>query len=112
VPYKDNADQKAYYKANRRKILTRSRNRQNLVRYGLTPEALALLVRTQTACPICSRPLVWDGPKFSKPHVDHDHETGKVRELLCGRCNVGLGSFDDDPAKLLRGAQYLVKHRK
>lgn len=116
MPYKDRKkyleSQRAYYQRDKIKYGLRARKRQYLARYGLTEEALAALVRTQTACPICDRPLVWDGPKFSKPHVDHDHATGKVRELLCGRCNVGLGSFDDDPTKLLRAAQYLVKHGK
>lgn len=39
--------------------------------------------------------------------VDHCHTTGAVRGLLCRRCNVGVGYFDDDPARFLRAAQYL-----
>lgn len=114
MPYKDRKKyleyQRRRYERNREAYGRAARISQYKHRYGLTPEALALLQQTQTHCPICGRALVWDGPKFSKPHVDHDHATGKVRGLLCGRCNVGLGSFDDEPARLLRAAEYLARN--
>jgi hypothetical protein len=53
-------------------------------------------------CPICSVPL--DGVVVV---MDHDHETGKKRGLLCDPCNKGLGFFRDDPNILTRAAEYL-----
>ena len=40
-------------------------------------------------------------------HVDHDHETGKIRGLLCHACNIVLGLVKDDPDRLRLLANYL-----
>lgn len=42
-------------------------------------------------------------------HVDHDHETGKVRALLCSHCNTTLGKMNDDPVLLRKAADYLER---
>jgi hypothetical protein len=101
---------RAYYKANRERILASSRRyrvetgfnrKQHLKRYNLTPdEYQVLLVKQNGVCAICRRPP-WG--KRNVLMVDHDHETGKVRGLLCSTCNVGLGALHDD-AELLRVA--------
>lgn len=42
--------------------------------------------------------------------VDHNHETGKVRNLLCRVCNRALGLFKDSPQLLRKAAEYLERH--
>ena len=40
--------------------------------------------------------------------IDHNHSTGQVRALLCGKCNRGLGLFEDNPSLIRKAASYLV----
>ena len=76
-------------------------------RFGIEPDAVtALLIASCGVCSICLRPFT---PR--EPILDHCHDTGKVRTLLCNRCNSGLGMFQDDPARMRRAAKY-VEHFK
>src|SRR6266508_7031334 len=61
----------------------------------------ALLESQGGGCAICG-----DVPK-GRLVVDHEHETGRVRGLLCSACNVALGFFKDDPRRLASAANYL-----
>ncbi len=54
-------------------------------------------------CAICGK-----RPGKVSLHVDHDHETGEVRGLLCVGCNNALGQFRDDLELLARASDYLV----
>src|SRR5512144_407165 len=72
--------------------------------YRLTHEKFsALLLKQEGRCGICREPLKLD----RDTHVDHDHETGEVRGLLCSSCNCGLGFFRDDQQVLLKATEYL-----
>jgi hypothetical protein len=74
--------------------------------YGITPEGIAVLREAQCGrCAICSEPLT----KGHGCHVDHDHVTGKVRGLLCGKCNTGIGMLHDSPALVAAAFGYLSK---
>jgi hypothetical protein len=69
--------------------------------YGITPEQFdTMLLQQGGACAICRETI-------AKPHVDHDHKTGRVRGILCANCNVGLGMFGDDVKSLRSAIAYL-----
>ena len=64
------------------------------------------LKEQNNCCAICKR----HESKFKKKlHVDHDHKTGKVRDLLCAGCNVDVSVVED---RLKELQEYLNKHRK
>jgi len=44
--------------------------------------------------------------------IDHNHETGKIRALLCSNCNVGLGMFHDDIVLFKKAISYIKKHNE
>jgi hypothetical protein len=58
-------------------------------------------------CLICGRGEL----EISDWHVDHDHQTGKLRGILCAGCNKGLGHFRDDPDVLVKAAEYVINMR-
>lgn len=74
-------------------------------RYGITAaDADAMLEAQDGLCAICRA--------APAAHVDHDHESGAVRALLCFNCNGGLGQFKDEPAVLRAAADYVEEHRR
>lgn len=99
-------------KSYKRQYRTSARNRENrFSKYGLTPAGVLLMLEYQKyACLICRSKLLLGSSRKGNPtslNIDHDHKTGKVRGLLCQRCNRGLGQFLDDHKLLRQAAQYL-----
>lgn len=90
----------------------RHRRRSHLKRrYGITEEEYNKLLADQGgACAIC-RVRAEDSRGF-RPHIDHCHETGRVRGILCGMCNQGIGNLRDDPEILRNATAYLLAHRE
>ncbi len=80
--------------------------------YGITPRDYnKMLEESGGVCEICgTNPK--DLPK-NRQHlcVDHDHETGEIRGLLCHHCNTGLGQFRDDVSYLKSAIRYLTLER-
>lgn len=84
------------------------RNFELLRKYGITSAQYDELLAAQNGvCAICRGPSV-DGSALA---VDHCHETGRVRGLLCANCNRGVGLFADDPDRLVAAAAYLLTGR-
>lgn len=74
-------------------------------KYGITKKQYDNLLQQQGGgCAICGRTEEPDGRKLS---IDHDHNTGDVRGILCNNCNNGLGSFGDDIEGMHKAINYL-----
>lgn len=88
-----------------------AKRKANLKRtFKLTHETYLDILSTQgDRCAIC-RKKQSDSDKYFA--VDHDHDTGKLRGLLCTQCNVGLGCFQDSSENLVLAAKYLQKFEK
>ena len=83
-----------------------------VARYGITLDQCKAILKAQHGvCAICNRPESKkrrDGSVFDLA-IDHDHKTGKVRGLLCARCNSMLGWFEkhsNDAAQYLNGSAW------
>jgi hypothetical protein len=75
-------------------------------RYGLDDVAYNKLLKDSNGCcAVCHRP-------YEIPFIDHDHDTKKVREILCRFCNTGLGIFGDNVVILENAIAYLRKHKE
>ncbi len=84
-------------------------------RYNLTPDQYNEMARIQDyKCAICGCDVTENirANKQIALSVDHNHTTGKLRELLCIKCNYGLGYFKDNAGILKKAAEYVDKHIK
>ena len=109
------AHKRAYYLANKDKINEKRRGNlssiyrdkrrdyQRRTTYGISKNEFDFMLHKQGGgCAICMR-KDWSG---RGPQIDHDHITGKVRGILCGKCNTAIGMIGDD----LRIAWALVNY--
>lgn len=107
---KNNADhiraRRAAHRAKNKEKIAGYRLKAN---YGITVvEYLAMLETQRGLCAVCKSP---PNDRWKKLHVDHDHKTGAVRELLCNRCNVAVGMVGEDIEVLSALIRYLEKHK-
>lgn len=73
-------------------------------KYGINPRELRARLATGAGCEIC-------GTVTDDLVVDHCHESYRVRGMLCTQCNVGIGMFSEDPARMQAAANYLLRLR-
>ncbi len=83
-------------------------------RFGLTPDDYqAMMSAHNGVCAICAKPETAFDPKAGTRKslaIDHCHASGKIRGLLCWRCNGTLGKIEDDISLLKAMIAYLEKH--
>ena len=97
-----------YYQKNKERILRNNDVSRMFQRYGITPKERKEIHRLQDGkCLICKDPVTLMN---RNTHIDHDHKTGKVRGLLCIRCNNLLGSARDNIEILQSAIEYLQKN--
>jgi len=104
--YKENKETiREKSKAYRQSVAGRKAKKRSIVRtYGLTLEDYEKMLEEQNnLCKICNEP---ETEKKSLA-IDHDHNTGKGRGLLCSKCNKGIGLLRDNPELLRIAANYL-----
>src|SRR3954449_5700779 len=102
-----NPEKHAEYQAEYRNRPERKRAMRDLYyrrTFGITADDVDALIEKQGGkCAICGR----TPKRLASWHVDHCHETGVVRGVLCIDCNQGIGKFHEDPQRLRAAADYL-----
>ena len=120
----NNPRQQEYYARNRDTVIQRSTARNSFQRkgkrgllkakYQLALEDYDLMLEVQDGlCAVCRRVEISKDPRTGQVRllaVDHDHQTGQVRGLLCSRCNCALGYVNDDILILQAMIAYLESH--
>ena len=103
-------EQKAYRQSRDMHLIDRERNLQKEFGIGLS-DYEEMLAKQNGVCAICKEEetVVRQG-RVQSLSVDHCHETGKIRGLLCNSCNRALGKFKDSIGHLLAAASYLEEH--
>lgn len=105
-PKKVKAQKVRHRKKNKINYLSAAREGNLRNNYGITIlEYNTLLLKQGGVCAICGTDK--SGKRLF--HVDHNHETNKVRGLLCHSCNTGIGLLKDSPLLLAKALLYLAK---
>ncbi len=112
---KYNSFKKDQNKARRRRHYLKAgeyyRRKKLMREHGVTKEQYDLIAKQQNyLCKICDLPESLKHARTGTPislSVDHCHETGIIRGLLCGRCNMALGAFKDKHELLNKAINYL-----
>lgn len=107
--YENPSRHRAWALANPDRMRAHGRKSYLKTKFSITQEQFVKMFEGQDGkCAICKT----DKPGKRGFHIDHDHETGVIRKLLCRACNNGLGCFSDSPEKLYSAINYLVAHGK
>ena len=123
MPYKDPKSVVAIASLKRRQEKYKSKSNYKELRlrshlknvYGISLEAYRVLFESQSGlCAICGRaevPFIIKNNDMGKLRIDYNHVTGKVRGLLCFKCNTALGMAEDNIDILKKMIDYIEKHK-
>lgn len=99
---------RAYRQANKEQVYEIERKSKIKKAYGISVEDYDRMLKEQGGgCAICGTTVPSERTRYFT--VDHCHATGKVRGLLCTKCNRGLGMFNDHIQRLQSAADYLKR---
>ena len=102
---------KKWREANKARADRLSRKSYLRKKYGITIEQYeAMICEHNNVCVICFRSPRGNGSR-AKLHIDHCHETGKIRGLICPNCNTALGMVEDNTNILKRMIEYVERHK-
>jgi hypothetical protein len=106
--YIKHREEKREYKKQYNISHRKERRERGLKMYGLTPEQYdEMFAKQNGCCAICGK----HQKRFKQTlNVDHNHITGKIRELLCHSCNSAIGLMKDSKIMLNKALLYLEKH--
>ena len=114
MPYKDKEKNLQYHRDYWKKNPRQVRDRKFRKEFGISLDDYEeLLVKQNGVCAICFQPETAVHAKAKRVQnlaVDHNHENGKVRGLLCSTCNTALGLLKEDPQRLLSMLSCLSRH--
>lgn len=98
-----NANSRKWYNENKEQALAIRKKGYLKRNYGITVEEHQKMLLK--GCLVCGK------ANYGKRDlaIDHSHISGKIRGMLCGNCNMGLGLFQDNPELLIKAARYLRK---
>ena len=92
-----------HYRKNKDEICKRTNDAHLVREFGITRSEYDKMVAARHGlCDICKKSQT---PK--RLAVDHCHDTGRIRGLLCQSCNMGMGLLGDDPDRLIAAVNYL-----
>lgn len=110
--FKSGGERRAYFRLPKGK--EQKRRWRLRKRHGITlDEYNVMLARQNGRCGLCGdveHAVEQSNGLVRNLAVDHDHTTGATRSLLCSKCNLGLGLFEDDPVLLGKAIEYLGKY--
>lgn len=109
----NNKRAKEWAAKNHKRVAANARAGHLRRKFNITVEEFdSKLALQKGQCAICG--CTADSPRLKQQEfcVDHDHETGKIRDLLCDHCNLILGNANDNIELLTKAIRYLKKHGK